>query len=283
VTPSRGSGGAVLLRSGRSAEAPHGKEHWKGIGCMRHLELHRACEASKPNCMLSVLLALCAAASAVRAQTTLGSPPQSSKGTIRGVVTVLGQQAEPSLLEGVSVELRESSQDSQPLATLTDSAGHYEFTPLPAGKYTLRVSQQGFKPFAEAISLNANQTSVVDIALTLDTVVEKVEVKGQAASVSPEDSSPASTINNAQLETLPLAQQKFQNALPLVPGVIRGLDGKLAVRGTSENQGMLVVDSAKTVDPVTGSFSIPYRSTRFRRSTLTKRPSAPRTEVFPEG
>jgi hypothetical protein len=224
---------------------------------MRHLELHRACEASKPNCMLSVLLALCAAASAVRAQTTLGSPPQSSKGTIRGVVTVLGQQAEPSLLEGVSVELRESSQDSQPLATLTDSAGHYEFTPLPAGKYTLRVSQQGFKPFAEAISLNANQTSVVDIALTLDTVVEKVEVKEQAASVSTEDSSPASTINNAQLETLPLAQQKFQNALPLVPGVIRGLDGKLAVRGTSENQGMLVVDSAKTVDPVTGSFSIP--------------------------
>ena len=120
------------------------KEHWKGIGCMRHLELHRACEASKPNCILSVLLALCAAASAVRAQTTLGSPPQSSKGTIRGVVTVLGQQAEPSLLEGVSVELRESSQDSQPLATLTDSAGHYEFTPLPAGKYTLRVSQQGW-------------------------------------------------------------------------------------------------------------------------------------------
>ncbi len=224
---------------------------------MRHLELDRAWEASKHNCMLSVLLALCAAASAAGAQTTLGSPSQSSKGTIRGVVTVVSQQAEPSPLEGVSVELRESTKDSQPLATLTDSAGHYEFTQLPAGTYTLRVSQQGFKPFSETILLNANQISVVEVALTIDTVVEKVEVKGQAAGVSTEDSSPVSTVNNAQLETLPLAHQKFREALPLVPGVIRGLDGKLAVRGTSENQGMLVVDSAKTVDPVTGSFSIP--------------------------
>jgi Carboxypeptidase regulatory-like domain len=250
---------------------------------MRHLELHRACEASKPNCMLSVLLALCAAASAARAQTTLGSPPQSSKGTIRGVVTVVSQQAEPSSLEGVSVELRESTKESQPLATLTDSAGHYEFTQLPAGTYTLRASRQGFKPFAQSISLNANQTSVVDVALTLDTVVEKVEVKGQAAGVSPEDSSPASTINNAQLEALPLAQQKFQNALPLVPGVIRGLDGKLAVRGTSENQGMLVVDSAKTVDPVTGSFSIPVPIDAIQTVNVDKTPFSAENGGFSGG
>jgi len=250
---------------------------------MRHLELHRACEASKPNCMLSVLLALCAAASAARAQTTLGSLPQSSKGTIRGVVTVVSQQAEPSSLEGVSVELRESTKDSQPLATRTDSAGHYEFTQLPAGTYTLHASQQGFKPFAQSISLSANQTSVVDVALTLDTVVEKVEVKGQAAGVSPEDSSPASTINNAQLEALPLAQQKFQNALPLVPGVIRGLDGKLAVRGTSENQGMLVVDSAKTVDPVTGSFSIPVPIDAIQTVNVDKTPFSAENGGFSGG
>src|SRR4029077_20436295 len=85
----------------------------------------------------------------------------------------------------------------------------------------------------------------------------KVEVKEQAASLPTENSSPASTINNAQLETLPLAQQKFRDALPIVPGVIRTLNGQLSLRGASENQGMLQVDSAKTVDPVTGSFSIP--------------------------
>jgi hypothetical protein len=34
-------------------------------------------------------------------------------------------------------------------------------------------------------------------------------------------------------------------------------DGSLSIKGASENQGMMLVDSAETVDIVTGSFSIP--------------------------
>jgi len=235
--------------------------------------------------MLCLLLALAlgAAANAACAQTTLGNASQSSKGAIRGVVTVLGQQAEPSPLEGIRVELTEGSQDSQPLSTLTDSAGRYEFMQLSGGTYTVHVNQQGFKPFAETVSLNANETSVVGIALTLDTVVEKVEVKEQAASLSTENSFPASTVNNSQLETLPLAQQKFREALPLVPGVIRMLDGKLSVRGTSENQGMLEVDSAKTVDPVTGSFSIPVPIDAIQTVNVDKTPFSAENGGFSGG
>jgi len=235
--------------------------------------------------MLGVLLAfaLGAAANAARAQTTLGSAPQSSKGAIRGVVTVLDQHAEPSPLEGIRVELTESSQDSQPLSTLTDSAGHYEFTQLPAGTYTLRVIQQGFKPIAETISLSADQSSVADIALALDTVVEKVEVKEQTTTLPTEDSSPASTVNNEQLETLPLAQRKFREALPLVPGVVRTLDGKLSVRGASENQGMLQVDSAKMVDPVTGSFSIPVPIDAIQTVNVDKTPFSAENGGFSGG
>src|SRR5467141_4748295 len=170
---------------------------------MCHFEQYRARQA--PKLLLSVLLALAlsVAVGGARTQPAQGEPTQSPSGKIQGIVTVLGQQAEPSALEGIRVELRESSQDSQLLTTLTDSAGHYEFTQLTAGTYTLRVNQQGFKPFAETISLNANETSVVGIVLALDTVVERVEVKEEAANVSTENSSPASTINNAQLETLP--------------------------------------------------------------------------------
>ena len=250
---------------------------------MCHLKLHSTWQA--PKRMLAVLLALAlsVAAGVARTRSTQGEPPQSPSGAIQGMVTVLGQQAEPSALEGIRVELRESSQDSQLLTTLTDSAGHYEFTQLTAGTYTLRVNQQGFKPFAETISLNVNQSSVADIALALDTVVEKVEVKEQAANVSTENVSPASTINSAQLETLPLAQQKFRDALPLVPGVIRTLDGKLSVRGTSENQGLLVVDSAKTVDPVTGSFSIPVPIDAIQTVNVDKTPFSAENGGFSGG
>jgi hypothetical protein len=248
-------------------------------------ELHKLRGVSKRNRVFSVLLglALSAAASAACAQTTERELPQSSSGMIGGTVTVLNQQGEPSPLEGIRVELSGSAQDSEPLATFTDAGGHYEFAKLLGGTYTLRVKQQGFKLFAETISLEANQTSVVDVALTLDTIVEKVEVKELAASLSTENSSPASTVNNAQLETLPLAQQKFRDALPIVPGVIRTLDGKLSVRGTSENQGMLQVDSAKTVDPVTGSFSIPVPIDAIQTVSVNKTPFSAENGGFSGG
>ena len=250
---------------------------------MCRLELLRARQAPKRVFSVLLTLALSVVAGAAHTRSTRAELPQSPNGTIQGVATVLDQQKEPSPLEGIRVELRGSSQDSQPLATLTDSAGHYEFTQLPADTYTLRVNQQGFKPFAETVSLNANETSVVGIALALDTVVERVEVKEEAANVSTENSSPASTINNAQLETLPLAQQKFRDALPLVPGVIRTLDGKLSVRGTSENQGMLQVDSAKMVDPVTGSFSIPVPIDAIQTVNVDKTPFSAENGGFSGG
>src|SRR6266851_4982186 len=247
------------------------------------LESHRPLEASNRMLGVLLLLALSVVPGAAHTRTMQGELPQSPSGTIQGVVTVLGQQAEPSPLEGISVELRGNSEDSRPLATLTDSAGHYEFTELRGATYTIRVSQKGFKPFSETILLNANETSVVDVALTLDTVVEKVEVKEQAANVSTENSSPASIVNNEQLETLPLAQQKFREALPLVPGVIRTLDGKLSVRGASENQGMLEVDSAKTVDPVTGSFSIPVPIDAIQTVNVDKTPFSAENGGFSGG
>src|SRR5712691_5886964 len=249
------------------------------------LKSHRPWKLSRRNCAFRVLLTftLSVAIGSARARSTQGELSQSPSGTIQGVVTVLDQQKEPSPLEGIHVELRGSSLDSKLLATVTDSTGHFEFTQLPAGSYTLRVNQQGFKPFAETISLNAKQSLVVDIVLAFDTVVERVEVKEQATNVSTGHSSPASTINNTQLETLPLAQQRFRDALPVVPGVIRTLDGKFNVRGTSENQGMLQVDSAKTVDPVTGSFSIPVPIDAIQTVSVDKTPFSAENGGFSGG
>src|SRR5258708_44572 len=240
--------------------------------------------AFRRNQCVSVLLTLVVSASAAgaRVQATQENQ-QSATGTIRGAVTALHQEQQRPL-EGIQVELKGGDGDSQPaVATITDSEGRYEFTKLPQDKYTLRVNQQGFKPFAQSILLGANETSVLDVALTLDTVVENVEVKEQTTPVLSESSSPASTVSNAQLETLPLAQQKFREALPLVPGVIRGKDGKLSVRGTSENQGMLEVDSAKTVDPVTGSFSIPVPIDAIQTVTVDKTPFSAENGGFSGG
>lgn len=252
---------------------------------MRLSKFHRPGAASRQMYTLRALLALAlgVVGGVARGQARPQEPPRYLSGAIRGTVSAPSQEGKPNPLEGIRVELAKSSQGTEPLASVTDSAGHFEFTELAEGTYTLRVKQEGFKPFAETVSLSANRPLVADIALALDTIVDKVEVKEQAASLPTESSSPASTVNNTQLEGLPLAQQKFRDALPIVPGVIRTLDGKLSVRGTSENQGMLQVDSAKTVDPVTGSFSIPVPIDAIQTVSVEKTPFSAENGGFSGG
>src|SRR5258708_35337125 len=129
---------------------------------MRLSKLHRAGAGSGHNCMLSVLLALAlsTAAVATRAQTAQRDLPPSPGGMIWGAVTVLSQQGEPHPLEGIRVELAKGPEDLQPLGTVTDSAGHYEFTQLAGGAYTVRVGHKGFRPFAAAVPPGAHRRAL---------------------------------------------------------------------------------------------------------------------------
>ena len=92
---------------------------------MPKFELHTPLAAFPRNPCLGVLLTLVlsASASGARGQVTQGNPPQTAMGTIRGVVTAI-QQDEQSPLEGIVVELKGASGDSQPaISTITNSEG----------------------------------------------------------------------------------------------------------------------------------------------------------------
>ena len=97
-------------------------------------------------------------------------------------------------------------------------------------------------------------------------------MRDKAAAVSTESTDSTATVSTRQFTTLPLAEQKFTAALPLVPGVVRTRDGKLNFKGAPENQGMLLMDSAQTVDPVTGSFSIPIPLDAIQTMNVNKTP-----------
>ena len=58
------------------------------------------------------------------------------------------------------------------------------------------------------------------------------------------------------METAPIASERFQDALPLIPGVVRGPDGLLNISGTRSNQSALMFNDADGTDPVTGEDAI---------------------------
>ncbi|HLY63771.1 MAG TPA: TonB-dependent receptor [Terriglobia bacterium] len=144
------------------------------------------------------------------------------------------------------------------LSQTTSEKGLFAFPGLEAGTYHLVCAAIGHEPVEQNNILISNQPlPLMQIALPVKTVVrQQVEVHDKISSVAQQSSSPPARLSAPQLQALPLAQQKFKAALPLVPGVLRLPDGRISIKGAGESQGMLLVDSADTVDPVTGSFSI---------------------------
>src|SRR5258705_1332197 len=67
------------------------------------------------------------------------------------------------------------------------------------------------------------------------------------------DPAPSETISEKTLRDAPNVNQRFESSLPLVPGVVRGPDGHVNLKGARSTQSGALVNSANATDPVTGS------------------------------
>lgn len=178
------------------------------------------------------------------------------KGLVHGVVTRIDTQGQSTPMAGTSVKLSDTARRRAPQSTLADDDGNYQFTELDPGAYLVEVNLKGFQPFSQEVALQQNESQVVNIGLTLETVALSVDVQGEAENVTAHSSDPDARLTENKFPDLPIPEQQVKEALPLMPGVVRTMDGILNFKGESENEGMLLVDSAQMVDPVTGGFAI---------------------------
>ncbi len=232
---------------------------------------------------LTLFFALIVGGSSGFAQIANVSRPEAAGASIEGVVTVADQQGQADAVPGVLVKLTSTSSEPEPLSATTDAEGRYTFTKLSSGTYTIEARVDGFRPFAESVVLRQGDSKIENVRLELDKVVQKIEVRDKAEGVSTESADSTATVSSRQFTTLPLAEQKFNAVLPLVPGVVRTKDGKLNFKGAPENQGMLLVDSAQSVDPVTGSFSIPIPLDTIQTLNVYKTPYSAENGGFSGG
>ena len=63
-------------------------------------------------------------------------------------------------------------------------------------------------------------------------------------------------LSGSVLEIAPLAGDDFQRLLPLLPGIVRGPDGRLRAKGGQPTQGALQISSTSLIDPSTGDFDL---------------------------
>jgi len=203
---------------------------------------------------LCVLFTL--ALSLARAQSLAPVDDATGTASIAGVVSHVDQQGQATPLAGIPVQLAGGTNNTTAAPILTGPDGRFEFTRVRAGAYALRIRLEGFKPFSRTLVMHSGEVKTQDIELELETASVSVNVEGQAAEVTARSSDPDTTLSDDELPALPMREQKYKEALPLVPGVLRTTDGVLNIKGEAEGHGMLLVDSAQMVDPVTGSFSV---------------------------
>jgi Carboxypeptidase regulatory-like domain len=186
-----------------------------------------------------------------------GTAAQTATASVSGKVTAAAGEKTTNNLAGVTVKLTAAAPGSPTKTTITDFKGSYEFTHLAPGNYNLEAIVEGFQPWAAMVSLEPGQAATADLALQINSVEERIDVQGEAVEVATQSVSAAVTVNQQQLEDLPLRTQKYTEALSMSPNVIQTQEGKLNFNGQAESQGMLLVDSAENVDPISGSFTIP--------------------------
>jgi len=193
--------------------------------------------------LLTVILG--ATASSVEAQTS----------GLQGTVIVSSGNGQSERLPGASLTLiAESAGHSQRFA-VTNEQGEYKFDNLPGGLYKLEIALTGFKPHTERVTVNPGIASL-EIALVVEGISSEVTVLADRVGLNTTDATPPTTFNQNRLETVPLANERFQDAIPLVPGVVRGPDGMINLKGARSSQSGMIVNSASVTDPVTGESAI---------------------------
>ena len=179
-------------------------------------------------------------------------------GSIRGKV-VADIPDRRKAIDGVVVQLAgdpKASKQFQPLSVVSDYDGEYLFAGLIAGDYVLSVEFQGFKKYEQKITVQIGATVEQNILLQPVPLTETVTVTDDKMDASKTESSTPGVITTGVLRDAPLVDQKFQDALPLLPGVVRGPDGNLNIKGTRPSQSGILVSSLNVTDPVTGSPAI---------------------------
>lgn len=134
----------------------------------------------------------------------------------------------------------------------TDETGQFSFSDIPSGLYRLSVFMPRYKPFSAPVQLDAGQTYQLRVDLTLASLSERVEIAGTLETTAPKDSQ---IVTGFQLALLPLPMDRFQESMPLLPGVVRDPRGRISFNGTRPSQSALLVNGANVTDPVTGDFA----------------------------
>ncbi len=169
----------------------------------------------------------------VSAQTT-------TSGSLAGVVT------DPShaVLPGAAVEIKDNAKGTAQ-STKTDREGLYHFFFLAPGRYTLVVSQEGFREERRTIDVLLGPPITVNVSFQVATANTEITVADEVPLLQAESGDFSTAIDREQISDLPNSGNDLTYIAQTAPGVVMNTDGGA---GTFSSLGMPATSNLFTLN-----------------------------------
>jgi outer membrane receptor for ferrienterochelin and colicin len=192
----------------------------------------------------SKILFLCLFAFLLRTQLLAGQSPDAA-GQVQGRALV-----QDSMGQSYIAKAQVTLNGPATMKTETDSEGKFELREVPPGTYTVEVIAPGLLG-TQVVTVEIDKSAQISVELKLSIVQDSVTVTA-ATSESP-TTSPSGTIASSALQNAPNINDRAESILPTLPGVVRGPDGRINMKGARSTQSGALVNSANATDPATGN------------------------------
>jgi hypothetical protein len=179
----------------------------------------------------------------------LPSLAQEQFGIVAGVV----KDPSNAMLPDVSVKLT-SKDTGRTVTAQTRGDGSYTLPAIEPGRYSVLFEKTGFtRSEVKDILVVVGKTTTVDIALTIGTVQEVVEVSGSGAAVDTSSTMISHNVTIEELNTLPKPRD-FTGVAVLSTSVNTGyIDGGFQINGASGAENSYYIDGVSTNSMIDGS------------------------------
>jgi hypothetical protein len=151
--------------------------------------------------------------------------------------------------------------------TKSDNEGHFVFTQLLPGTFTLEISAPGFKKYEQQeVTVTATErVTLPTIAMQVGAVSETISITAEVAAVQTESAERSGLITTRQMQELPLKGRSYLGTAKLLPGIIDSANREspgwndlvgININGTRAGSINLTLDGITSLD--TGSMTGPY-------------------------
>ncbi|HEX8801797.1 MAG TPA: carboxypeptidase-like regulatory domain-containing protein, partial [Terriglobales bacterium] len=178
----------------------------------------------------------------------LASSVAATSANISGIIYTLDSNHVQTVWPNARVTLKNTATHSE-VSTVSSDLGAYTFSGVLFGEYVVTVTLAGFDPVTKHLAIDSDKPAKLDFQLTLKSQTQNITVSADAPTVDLSSSSGGTpTLTATTLKSVIELNQDFQDALPLLPGVVRGFDGLIRIKGGRTNQANTLVNSASVTD-----------------------------------